>query len=85
MDAVCIKSGHLYIAEETVPQGYPKNPEDFKNAIEYFEKAYNCFHYTDSLDKNFISMEKKMIARCNEYLTNGVPEIWDGVYTMTSK
>ncbi|MBQ7752565.1 MAG: CHASE2 domain-containing protein [Treponema sp.] len=63
----------------------PKNPDDFKKAIELFEKAYNCFHTSDPQDPGFISMEKKMILRCNEYLKNGIPKIWDGVYTMTTK
>lgn len=63
----------------------PKDPEELKKAIEYFEKAYSCFHYTDPQDKKFISMEKKMIERCRFYLEKGLPSVWDGVYTMTSK
>ena len=62
-----------------------KNPDDLKKAIEYFEKAYNCFHTSDAQDPAFISMEKKMIQRCNAYLTQGLPAVWDGVFTMKTK
>ncbi|WP_027727859.1 CHASE2 domain-containing protein [Treponema sp. C6A8] len=63
----------------------PKNPDDFKEAIRLFEESYKCFHMVDPQDPGFISMEKKMIARCNEFLKNGIPGPWDGVYTMTTK
>jgi hypothetical protein len=62
-----------------------KNPDDLKKAIEFFEKAYNCFHTTDAQDPGFISMEKKMIERCNAYLQGGLPSVWDGVFTMKTK
>lgn len=74
----------FYLKGRETPE-QPKNPDDFKKAIELFEKAYNCFHTTDPQDPGFISMEKKMILRCNEYLQNGIPKIWDGVYIMTTK
>ena len=28
---------------------------------------------------------KVFMKRCADYIKDGVPEIWDGVYTMTSK
>lgn len=62
-----------------------KNPDDLKKAIEFFEQAYNCFHTSDAQDPGFISMEKKMIQRCNSYLEHGMPELWDGVFTMKTK
>ena len=62
-----------------------KNPDDFREAIKLFEESYKCFHIVDPQDPGFISMEKKMIARCNEFLQKGIPGPWDGVYTMTTK
>ena len=63
----------------------PKDIEDFKKAIRLFEQAYACWHTTDPQDSSYISMEKKMIQRCNQFLTNGIPAKWDGVFTMKSK
>ena len=72
--------------------GLNKDLHDFQKAKEYFEEAYRCYHVFDSQDKNYISTEKKMIERCDNFLTNGLPRDkngvtlpWDGVYTMTSK
>ena len=78
------KGMEWYLKGRETPQE-PKNPDDLKKAIELFEKAYNCFHTTDAQDPGFISMEKKMIKRCNAYLSEGLPDVWDGVFTMKTK
>ena len=70
----------------------PKDIEDFAKAKKLFSDAYRCNPTSDVQDKNYISPEKKMIVRCENFLVNGLPrdvngEVikWDGVYTMTSK
>lgn len=73
-----------YLKGRETPE-LPKNSDDLKKAIDFFEKAYNCFHTVDEQDAGFISMEKKMINRCEAYLNNGLPAVWDGVFTMQTK
>lgn len=70
----------------------PKDLQDFVKAKKFFEEAYRCFPTTDVQDKSYISMEKKMVVRCENFIVNGLPRDvngdvikWDGVYTMTSK
>ncbi len=70
----------------------PKDIKDFKKAKKLFADAYRCNPTSDVQDKNYISPEKKMIVRCENYIVNGLPRDlngdvikWDGVYTMTSK
>ncbi|MCR5252354.1 MAG: CHASE2 domain-containing protein [Treponema sp.] len=74
----------FYLKGRETPEE-PKNPDDFNEAIKFFEQAYKCYSVIDSQDPGYISMEKKMIARCNEFLQHGIPGPWDGVYTMTTK
>ena len=80
-----------YLKGRETPTG-EKDLGDFIKAKAYFEKAYACWHSMDEQDKNFVTMEKKMIARCDAFLSdglpvdeNGKPKPWDGVYTMKSK
>lgn len=70
----------------------PKDIKDFSKAKKLFSDAYRCNPTSDVQDKNYISPEKKMIVRCENYIVNGLPRDvngdvikWDGVYTMTSK
>lgn len=70
----------------------PKDLNDFKRAIEYFERAYKCLEPRRQAIKDFISPEKKMAMRCQNYLKNGLPLgkdgkplPWDGVFTMATK
>lgn len=70
----------------------PKDIADFKKAIEFFEKAYKCLEPRRQAIKDFISPEKKMAMRCQNYLKNGLPRgkdgkllPWDGVFTMATK
>ena len=52
MEASCIKTGHSCIAEETVPHGYPKNPEDLTHSYSiYIEEKYIIL----KTDKYFVS------------------------------
>ena len=80
-----------YLKGRETPTG-EKDLGDFLKAKAYFEKAYSCWHSMDEQDKNFVTMEKKMIARCDAFLAEGLPvdetgkvKPWDGVYTMKSK
>lgn len=80
-----------YLKGRETPTG-EKDLGDFLKAKSYFEKAYSCWHSMDEQDKNFVTMEKKMIARCDAFLAEGLPvdetgkpKPWDGVYTMKSK
>ncbi|MBP5156924.1 MAG: hypothetical protein ILP18_03520, partial [Treponema sp.] len=55
----------------------PKDIEEIKKALSYFEQAKACFPGDKSSDT--------FIDRCNDYIANGLPEKWDGVYVMKSK
>lgn len=75
--------------EDGAPQ---KDIDDFKKAKKLFEEAYRCNPTSDPQDKSYLSPEKKMIVRCENYIVNGLPKDvngniikWNGVYTMTSK
>lgn len=70
----------------------PKDIADFKKAIEFFEKAYKCLEPRRQAIKDYVSPEKKMAMRCQNYLKNGLPLgkdgkplPWDGVFTMATK
>lgn len=57
---------------------------DVPKKISELKKAYVCFKKADKLYPVDES-SKVFMARCAQYIKNGVPEIWDGVYTMQSK
>ncbi len=59
------------------------NPEN-KKEISDFEKALELFKKADELYPADES-SKVFMARCNELIKNGVPDVWDGVYVMKSK
>ncbi|MCI6443210.1 CHASE2 domain-containing protein [Treponema sp.] len=54
-----------------------KNVEELKTAYAYFKKAKECYPADGS--------SEVFLKRCSMYIKKGVPAIWDGVYTMTSK
>ena len=54
-----------------------KNVEELKTAYAYFKKAKECYPADGS--------SEVFMKRCSMYIKKGVPTIWDGVYTMTSK
>ena len=54
-----------------------KDPEDLKKAYQFFKQALDCFP-DDRSSETFMQ-------RCMFFVQNGLPERWDGVYTMTSK
>lgn len=66
----------LYLKGMNTPEE-PKNPEELKKAYEIFKQALEC--YPD--DKS----SEVFMQRCMFFLQNGMPKLWDGVYTMTSK
>ncbi|MBQ8681020.1 MAG: CHASE2 domain-containing protein [Treponema sp.] len=55
----------------------PKNPEDLKKAYELYKQAYELYPMDES--------SKVFMERCEDFVKNGLPKIWDGVYTMKSK
>jgi hypothetical protein len=54
-----------------------KDPEDLKKAYQFFKQALDCFPDDRS--------SEVFMQRCMFFVQNGLPERWDGVYTMTSK
>ncbi len=54
-----------------------KDIEDLKKAYEFFKKAKACY----PLDAS----SEKFMERCEDFFANGLPDIWDGVYTMKTK
>ena len=55
----------------------PKNPEELKKAYELYKQADELYPDDESA--------KVFMARCVDFIKNGVPSPWDGVYTMKSK
>ena len=66
----------LYLKGSDTPE-VKKDIAELKEALSYFEKASSIYPADES--------SKVFIDRCNDFIKNGVPEIWDGVYTMQSK
>lgn len=55
----------------------PKNPEELKKAWSLYKQADELYPMDES--------SKVFMARCEDFIKNGIPKIWDGVYTMKSK
>ena len=66
----------LYLLGSETPQE-KKDPDELRRALKYFEEAQKCYPPDASSDI--------FIDRCNYFLSNGLPDVWDGVYVMTSK
>jgi len=66
----------LYLNGRDTPNE-PKNIAEILKAKQYFEKAKECFPNDKSSDT--------FIERCNGFIANGLPKVWDGVYVMQSK
>ena len=66
----------LYLKGSDTPEK-TKDIKDIKEAKEYFIKAWNTYPE----DKSSIVF----IKRCNDYIKEGLPPVWDGVFTMKSK
>ncbi len=58
----------------------PQEPKD----IEDLKKAYQLYKEADALYPMDES-SKVFMERCVDFIKNGIPQIWDGVYTMKSK
>ena len=66
----------IYLKGSDTPE-IPKKKTELKKAYELFKKAAEIYPQDIS--------SKVFMKRCSDFIKNGVPEIWDGVYTMTSK
>lgn len=66
----------LYLQGSNTPR-IKKDIAQLKAAMAFFIKA-NSIYPEDESSKTFIE-------RCQEFIKNGVPEIWDGVFTMQHK
>ncbi len=55
----------------------PKNPDDLKKAYQLYKQADELYPMDES--------SKVFMERCIDFIKNGVPKVWDGVYTMKSK
>ena len=65
-----------YLKGASTPEA-PKDPEDLKKAYQFFKQALACYPQDES--------SQVFMERCMFFVKNGLPERWDGVYTMTSK
>ncbi len=54
-----------------------KDIEDLRKALEFFKQADLCYEADES--------SRVFIERCEDFLINGLPDVWDGVYVMKSK
>lgn len=57
---------------------------EVKKSISELKQAFELFKEADSIYPEDLS-SKVFMKRCADFIKDGVPEIWDGVYTMTSK
>ncbi|MBR1723136.1 MAG: CHASE2 domain-containing protein, partial [Treponema sp.] len=55
----------------------PKDLGELKKAYELYKEADELYPMDES--------SKVFMERCTDFIKNGVPKIWDGVYTMKSK
>ncbi len=66
----------LYLNGRNTPTE-KKNIDELKQAYKLFAQAEACY----SEDKS----SAVFMDRCKEFITNGLPDVWDGVYVMKSK
>ena len=66
----------IYLKGSTI-SGYRKSADELKLAYLKFKEAKELYPADES--------SQVFMARCAAYVKNGIPEKWDGVYTMTSK
>ena len=57
---------------------------EVKKDVKELKEAFNLFKQADEMYPEDLS-SKVFMKRCADYIKDGVPEIWDGVYTMTCK
>ena len=55
----------------------PKDPSDLKKAYDLYKQAAELYP-ADKSSAYFMS-------RCEDFLRDGLPEVWDGVFTMKTK
>lgn len=55
----------------------PKDPEDLKKAYALYKQADELYPMDES--------SKVFMERCTNFIKEGLPKVWDGVYTMKSK
>ena len=65
-----------YLNGSETPE-HPKNLEELKKAWSFYKQAAEMYPRDES--------SKVFMARCEDFIKNGVPDLWDGVYTMKSK
>ena len=66
----------LYLNGRETPEAR-KDIEDLKKAYTYFAQAAKCYPKDES--------SKVFMERCKQFITQGLPPVWDGVYVMQSK
>ena len=67
---------NLYLNGRDTPNE-KKDIDDLRKAYNYFEQAAKCYPKDES--------SKVFMERCKQFITNGLPDVWDGVYVMQSK
>ncbi|WP_407399740.1 CHASE2 domain-containing protein [Treponema sp.] len=65
-----------YLMGSNTPE-QKKSIDELKTAYAYFKKARECYPADES--------SEVFMKRCAIYIKKGIPPLWDGVYTMTSK
>lgn len=65
-----------YLRGSDTPE-VPKDIDDLKKAYELYRQSDELYPADESA--------KVFMERCADFIKNGVPKIWDGVYTMKSK
>lgn len=66
----------LYLKGSETPD-VPKDIEDLKKALALYKQAQRAFPQDAS--------SKFFIERCEDFIKNGLPPVWDGVFTMKTK
>ncbi len=74
--AIFNRGMECYMKGSNVP-GYQKPQSELEEAKKYFDMA-KALYPADESSAVFSS-------RCADFLANGIPELWDGVYTMQTK
>lgn len=75
--ASLFNKGMIFYMNGSERESYKKPPAELEEALKFFEKASRLYPQ-DASSAHFAE-------RCKAFLNQGIPEIWDGVYTMETK
>ncbi len=75
--AAIFNKGMDYYMKGASAPGYQKPQSELEEAKKFFDMAAQL--YPD--DESSATFSK----RCSDFIANGIPQVWDGVYTMETK